>query len=325
MPELPEVETIKRDLQELIAGNTIKTVTINLAKQVKAPRAKFLELVQGQKIKAVRRRAKMIIFDLQNGWYLLFHLKMTGQLIYRGYPSVSRQARATSPWQGEDKMILAGGGHPIKYGNAKDKKSGVNMGSLGSARDKLLINLPNKYSHVVFNFQDGSHLFFNDLRQFGWVKLLDGRELEKLDKEFGIEPLEKEFTFKKFKELLVKKQNKVIKPLLMEQDVIAGVGNIYAQEACFCAGVMPSRRVKDLSEQELNKLYVCLVKILKLAVAKKGTSSDNYVDAFGRQGNMVKYLKVYDRKGEKCRRCGVEIKVMKQGSRTTAYCPGCQR
>jgi len=287
MPELPEVETIKRDLQELIAGKTIKTVTINLAKQVKAPKAKFLKLVQGQKISGVRRRAKMIIFDLQNSWHILFHLKMTGQLIYHGKGGK-----------------LAGGGHPIRHD---------------------LQDLPNKYSHVVFNFNDESRLFFNDLRQFGWVKLVDDKELEKIDQEFGVEPLDRGFTFKKFQELLAKKQGKVIKPLLLEQDLIAGIGNIYAQEACFCAGIMPSRRVKDLSEQELNKLYVCLVKILKLAVAKKGTSSDNYVDAFGRQGNMVKYLKVYDRKGEKCRRCGSEIKVMKQGARTTAYCGGCQK
>ncbi|NMB48300.1 bifunctional DNA-formamidopyrimidine glycosylase/DNA-(apurinic or apyrimidinic site) lyase [Candidatus Kuenenbacteria bacterium] len=308
MPELPEVETIKRELAELIRNKKIKSVDINLAKQVKAPKAKFLKLVQGQKITAVRRRAKMLIFDLQNGWHLVFHLKMTGQLIYR-----DRSGK------------LAGGGHPIKYGDVKDKKSGAKMGSLDSARDKLLINLPNKYSHVIFNFHDGSRLFFNDLRQFGWVKLVDKEELNKIDKEFGVEPLEKEFTFEKFKELLLKKKGKVIKPLLMEQDSIAGVGNIYAQEACFCAGIVPNRRVKDISNAELKELYDCLIRILKLAVEKKGTSADNYVDAFGRQGNMIEYLKVYDRSGEKCPRCRNIIKSMKQGSRTTAYCPKCQR
>ncbi|HOZ36312.1 MAG TPA: bifunctional DNA-formamidopyrimidine glycosylase/DNA-(apurinic or apyrimidinic site) lyase [bacterium] len=287
MPELPEVETIKRELAELIKNKKIKSVDINLAKQVKAPKAKFLKLVQGQKIFAVRRRAKMIIFDLQNGWHLLFHLKMTGQLIYR-----AKNGR------------LAGGGHPIRQD---------------------LQNLPNKYSHVIFNFQDGSRLFFNDLRQFGWVKLLNKKELEKIESEYGLEPLEKEFTLEKFKELMNKKQGKVIKPLLLEQDLIAGVGNIYAQEACFCAGIMPNRRVKDLSEEELKKLHSCLVKILKLAVEKKGTSSDNYVDAFGRRGSMAKFLKVYDRRGKKCYKCRGDIKVMKQGSRTTAYCPGCQR
>ena len=287
MPELPEVETIKRDLQELVTGKTIKTVTINLAKQVKAPKAKFLKLVQGQKIVAVRRRAKMIVFDLKNSRHLLFHLKMTGQLIYR-----------------DKDGKLAGGGHPIKYD---------------------LQDLPNKYSHVIFNFQGGSRLFFNDLRQFGWVKLLDDKELEKIDQEFGAEPLNNDFIFEKFKELLVKKQGKVIKPLLLEQDLIAGIGNIYAQEACFCAGIMPNRRVRDIEEAELKRLHKCLVRILKLAVEKKGTSSKNYVDAFGRQGSMVEYLKVYDRNGEKCKKCGEIIKMMKQGARTTAYCPRCQR
>lgn len=287
MPELPEVETIKRELVELIKNKKIKSVDINLAKQVKMPKAKFLRLVEGQNIKNIRRRAKMIILDLASGWHLVFHLKMTGQLIYRGKGGK-----------------LAGGGHPIRQD---------------------LEDLPNKYSHVIFNFQGGSRLFFNDLRQFGWVKLLNGKELEKIDREFGVEPLGKEFTFKKFKELLEKKQNKVIKPLLLEQGVIAGIGNIYAQEACFCAGIMPNRRVKDIDEAELKKLYNCLIKILKLAVEKKGTSADNYVDAFGRQGSMVEYLKVYDRKGKKCYKCRGEIKVMKQGSRTTAYCGACQR
>jgi len=305
MPELPEVETIKRELAELIRNKKIKSVDINLAKQVKAPKAKFLKLVQGQKIIAVRRRAKMIIFDLQNGWHLVFHLKMTGQLIYR-----DRGGK------------LAGGGHPIKY---KNVDGGKETGSFASAQDKIISQLPNKYSHVIFNFHDGSRLFFNDLRQFGWVKLVGKEELNKIDKEFGMEPLEKEFTFEKFKELLSKKQGKVIKPLLMEQDFIAGVGNIYAQEACFCAGIMPDRRVKDISNAEFKKLYDCLIRILKLAVEKKGTSADNYVDAFGRQGSMMEYLKVYDRSGEKCPRCRNIIKSMKQGSRTTAYCQGCQK
>ena len=186
-------------------------------------------------------------------------------------------------------------------------------------------NLPNEYSHVIFNFSDGSRLFFNDLRQFGWVKLIDDQELVKLNKEFGAEPLNGDFTFKKFKGIISKRRNKPIKPLLMEQNLIAGVGNIYAQEVCFCAGVAPDKKIKELNEQEFKKLYQCLIKILKTAIEKKGTSADNYVDAFGREGSMMPQLKVYGREGELCKKCGTKIKIMKQAARTTAYCPICQK
>jgi formamidopyrimidine-DNA glycosylase len=283
MPELPEVETIKLELNRLIRGKEIKSVEINLAKQVKTPRARFLKLVQGRKIKGVSRRAKILIFELENGYYLVFHLKLTGQLIYR------------------QKNKLAGGGHPIKQ-DLKD--------------------LPNKYSHVIFDFVDGSRLFFNDTRQFGWVKLVDKKELDKIQLEFGPEPLE--ISFGQFRDLFKSKKS-VIKPLLMEQKFLAGVGNIYAQEALFCAGILPTRAADKINQKELEKLYNCLQKILKQAVAKKGTSADNYVDAFGREGSMEPYLKVYGRAGQKCKRCGSVLKLIKQGQRSTVYCPKCQK
>jgi len=287
MPELPEVETIKQDLNRVVKNKTIKSVQINLAKQVKNPRAKFLKLVQGSKIKNIQRRAKTLIFNLSNGYHLVFHLKLTGQLIYRG-----------------KNKKLAGSGHPIKHD---------------------LQDLPNKYSHVIFNFIDGSQLFFNDMRQFGRVKLVDDKELEKINKEFGPEPLDKNFTFKKFQELIATKPRTPIKPLLMEQNFIAGIGNIYSQEACFCAGIMPTCRAGEIKDVELKKLYNCLRKILKFAVEKRGASADTYVDILGRQGKMVPFLKVYGRAGEKCFKCGATIKSIKQNQRTTCFCPRCQR
>ncbi len=279
MPELPEVETIKLELNKLIAGKKIKSVDINLPKQVQGDRKKFLKVVAGAKVRAVRRRAKIIIFDLANGWHLIFHLKLTGQLIYQGH----------------------------------QEKSGKNQGVL-----------PNKYSHVIFNFSDGSKLFFNDLRQFGWVRLVADKELEKINAEFGPEPLDKNFTFEKFKNILSKKKS-VIKVLLMDQSFLAGIGNIYAQEALFCAGIKPTRPAHKISEHELRKLYNCLRQILKLAIGKKGTSADNYVDAFGREGKMINYLKVYGRLGEKCKRCRAILKQIKQGARSTVYCGECQK
>lgn len=287
MPELPEVETIKRDLNRVVKNKKIKSVQINLAKQVKTPKAKFLKIVQGARIKNIQRRAKTLIFDLDNNYYLIFHLKMTGQLIYRS----------------KDRK-LSGGGHPIEYN---------------------LNELPNKYSHVIFNFNDGSQLFFNDLRRFGWVKLVSSKELEEFKKKYGLEPLNRSFTFKKFQELIADKSRTPIKPLLMEQNVIAGIGNIYSQEACFCAGIMPTRKAGNIQEAELKRLYNCLRKILKLAILKHGTTTDTYVDAFGREGSMNRFLKVYGRAGKKCFKCGAKIKSIKQRQRTTYYCPKCQK
>ncbi len=287
MPELPEVETIKLELERPIKNKKITSVEIRLTKEVKNSKSEFLKKVQGVMVKNVRRRAKTLIFDLDNGHHLVFHLKLTGQLIYR------------------DKAgKLGGGGHPIQPDLEK---------------------LPNKYSHVIFNFSDGSRLFFNDLRQFGWVKLVNDDELAEMALEFGPEPLDKNFTFGKFKEIISKKKFTAIKPLLMDQKFLTGLGNIYAQEAVFCAGILPTRAVNKINESELKKLYQCLQKILKFAITKKGTSVDAYVDVFGRAGSMAAYLKVYGRVGEQCRRCGAIIKAIKQGSRTTCYCPKCQR
>ena len=284
MPELPEVETIKLDLQRLIKNKKIKSVDVNLAKQIKMPVAKFLRLVQGIKVKQVKRRAKMLLMELNNGYHLVFHLKMTGQLLYRGVGGK-----------------LAGGGHPIK---------------------QILQELPNKYSHVVFNFSDGGKLFFNDTRQFGWVKLMNQKELKELEQNLGPEPLK--INAQRFKNIF--KNKKIpIKPALMEQKLLAGVGNIYAMEACWCAGILPTRLSSELSGHEFKKLFNCLVKILKLAIVKKGTTAKDYVDVLGRQGSMWSYLKVYGRDKEKCKRCGEKLILIKQRQRTTVYCNKCQK
>lgn len=286
MPELPEVETIKSELNRLIKNKIIESVDINLVKQVKNPRSEFLKIVTGRKIDGVRRRAKMLIMDLDSDHHLIFHLKMTGQLIYRS-----------------ETGKLAGGGHPIKHD---------------------LENLPNKYSHVVFYFKGGGRLFFNDLRQFGWVRTVTDDELEKIIAAYGPEPLAKDFDMEKFG-AIIKNKKTALKPLLMDQAIVAGVGNIYAQEACYCAGIAPTRPANKLNNSEIKKLFDCLQQILKLAIEKKGTSADNYVDALGRQGSMMPYLKIYNKAGEQCQKCKSVIKSMKQGARTTCYCAHCQK
>jgi formamidopyrimidine-DNA glycosylase len=184
-----------------------------------------------------------------------------------------------------------------------------------------------KYTHLIYHFSDKSALLHNDLRQFGYVKLVKTDDLEKLFKEegFGPEPLSKDFTLEKFKNLLSKKQKQKIKPLLMDQTFLAGVGNVYAQEACWCAKILPTKLVKDLSEKEISDLYHCLIKILKEAIKYRGSSVDTYVDIYGRVGDYISKLKVYDRENQKCFRCGTKIKKIVLGGRGTYFCPGCQK
>ncbi len=182
--------------------------------------------------------------------------------------------------------------------------------------------------HIIYTFSDGHELKHYDFRLFGWEKLMKTKEVENfLEKEkFGPEPLDKSFTLEVFKNLLNKKPRAKIKPLLMDQTFIAGVGNVYAQEACFYARVLPTRVVATLTEQEIRDLYDGLIKILKSSIARKGSSVDTYVDISGEQGGYVPYLKVYGRAGEKCvRGDGGIIKQIKLGGRGTCFCPKCQK
>lgn len=287
MPELPEVETIRRDLVKKILGKVFRKVEIKVDKLV-YPKNSFFKLkIRGLKILDIRRRAKILIFKLSKNLVLLIHLKLTGQLIYR-----------------DKRGGLTGGGHPIRQ-NLKE--------------------LPNKFSHVIFEFTDGSYLFFNDLRKFGWIKLMSEKdEIKELD-NFGLEPLSQEFTPERLASIFFRRPRTRVKQLLMDQKQIAGLGNIYADESCFMAGVRPTRLVGTLREEEVRKICRSISHLLKLALSKRGTSVDSYVDAFGAPGGFGKYLKVYGRTGKKCFRCGSLIKRLKIGGRGTHFCPKCQK
>lgn len=183
-----------------------------------------------------------------------------------------------------------------------------------------------KHTHLIFKLSDGYELRFWDLRQFGYFKVFEGSLVDIAElKEFGPEPLEENFTFEKFKELF-KGKNKKIKPLLMEQNFIAGIGNIYADEILFYAGVHPLRRAAALKEGQLKKMYEGMRKILKKAIEKRGSSIDDYEDATGAEGGYAPFLKVYGREGEKCpHNCGGVITRIKIGSRSAHFCPICQK
>lgn len=277
MPELPEVETLRRELASKIIGKTIKSIEVDTAKLINVPLKVLNQKINppagGKKIKSVSRRAKILILELNNDYSLLIHLKLTGQLVFCS----------------------------------------------------KLCKLPNKFTHIIFNFTDGSRLFFNDIRKFGWLKLLDQEQLKKELAGYGLEPLNREFTLEKFKEILNKRKNAKIKQVLLDQTLIAGIGNIYTDESCFYAKIKPTRIIKTLKEGEVKNLYQGIKKILKLAIAKKGTSADTYVQLDGSPGGMEKYLKVYGRKGEKCKRCPGIVKKIKLNGRGTAFCENCQK
>lgn len=184
-----------------------------------------------------------------------------------------------------------------------------------------------KHTHLVFHLEGGKKLVFEDFRKFGYVKFLKSEDLNQLfaKEKLGPEPLDKEFTLEKFKELLFKKPNAKIKPLLMDQTFIAGVGNIYAQEACFCARILPMRKIGTLTAKEISDLYHCLLKILEAAIEKHGSSVDAYLTIYGKEGEYVPSLKVYGRGGEKCLRCGAILKEIRLGGRGTVFCSRCQK
>jgi len=288
MPELPEVETVRSQLASEIVNKKIKDINIRMSKLIRSPLAQFKRVVAGSAVSTVERRAKILLIGLDSGYTILIHLKMTGQLVFKG------------------KGRIKGGGHPIKDGT---------------------VGLPNKYSHIFFIFTDGTKLFFNDLRQFGYMRLVKNENLKEIftNAKLGPEPLSGKFSYKQFEELLNNRKNSKIKPLLMDQTFIAGIGNIYAIETCFAAGVRPTRRVGSLTKSEKKKIYDNLIRILKLAVRKQGTSAKNFVDAYGEPGNYVPLLKIYGRRGQPCRQCRTTIKAIHLGGRGTTYCPKCQK
>ena len=243
MPELPEVETIRFQLLRKIVGKKL----------------------DGNKIANVRRRAKILIIDFAQGSSLLFHLKLTGQLIFNG---------------------------------------------------KIL-----PHTRKVFNFDDGTKLIFNDVRKFGWWKKV--KNTKAIEKSLGPEALTLDLDT--FNALLERKPNSKIKPLLMDQRAISGIGNIYSDEILFASKVHPLRTVKTLKEKEIEKICQNIKKILKAAIKAHGSSVEHYVDACGKKGNYVKQHKVYQREGQKCLRCGSVIKRIKIGGRSAHFCSKCQK
>ncbi len=266
MPELPEVETIKRELEKVVLGKKITAVTVHNPKVIREPSPdKFKKGLSGVTIKNILRRAKLLILELSNGKALAIHLKMTGQLVYPGSGQAAR---------------------------------------------------------VSFHLSGGESLDFNDQRLFAELRLIDDWRALKFIKALGPEPFD--ITEDKFKEMLASKKTK-IKPLIMDQAFISGVGNLYAAEALFRARIHPGRPANSLSDKERSLLFKEIKETLKEAIEHKGSSVDQYVQLTGQPGGYVKYHKVYDRQGKPCLSCKTPIKRIDLGGRGTYFCPKCQR
>ncbi len=298
MPELPEVEALRRSLIPWIIGQKVNLVKVSLPKLVTSSGTKressnqkaqeFEQKITNKTITKINRRAKNLLFEFQDCSLMLVHLKMTGQLVF-----APKEKRKTQ------KQTIIAGGHPIQESEVK---------------------LPHKHTYVNFELSNGT-LYYNDVRQFGYLLYYDSRETFEKDNHFtglGFEPLE-DFDFEDFYRLMKARQSP-IKKIFLDQSVVVGLGNIYADEVAFYAGVRPTRRGKSLTKKELQKLYEGIKTILPRAVDLGGSSVANYLLADGSRGNYAKEHMVYNRGGKPCYKCGRTLKKIQLAGRTTVYC-----
>lgn len=288
MPELPEVETVRVGLARLLPGKVVQAVTHDTDKSFPNAPADVQQFLIGAEIQLVKRRAKVLMIELSTDYSLVVHLKMTGQLVY------------SSP------TVHFGAGHPS---------------------DSLVGRLPDKSTRVELTFVDGSKLFFNDQRKFGWMRLLPTVEVPNIDfmKKVGPEPLEADFTWQVLRDRLQRRKNTNIKAAILDQSVIAGVGNIYADEGLWGAKVHPTTLVRNVSDAKIKALHRALVDVLNLSIAKGGSSSHTYVNAEGKKGSYLDFANAFRREGQACPRCGTVIEKIRVAGRGTHVCPHCQR
>lgn len=288
MPELPEVETVVRGLNGLIIGKTFKSLKFDWPKGFPNSGEDVDEHLLGAKVTDVRRRAKVIIIDLSSDYSLVVHLKMTGQMVYRGQD------------------FVFGAGHP---------------------NDSLVGRLPDKSTRVEMDFTDKSKLFFNDQRKFGWMRLLPTVEIQNIDffKKVGPEPLDDSFTAKEFIARVLRRAKSSVKAAILDQTVLAGVGNIYADESLWMSKIHPATKVQDLSDAKLKLLLESIKEVLQLSIDKGGSTDKNYVDAKGQRGSYLEFANVFRREGQPCPRCGTTLIKTKVATRGTHICTKCQK
>jgi formamidopyrimidine-DNA glycosylase len=272
MPELPEVETVRRGLAAQIVGRTFTGISfLEWPRTLAAPAPDvFTARLAGRQVLAVRRRAKFIVLDLADDEHLAIHLRMTGQV---------RVLPAAAP------------------------------------RDR--------FERVALAFADGDELRFSDIRRFGRIALHTGRELVERFRDLGPEPLDHDWQESDFRAALATRRTR-LKPLLLDQTFLAGLGNIYADEALFRAHLHPLTLAAAITPEQARALHGAIREVLTDAIASGGTTFSNYRDAFGQEGDYYERRRVYGRAGEPCPACGVQIVRIIVGGRSTHFCPACQ-
>jgi formamidopyrimidine-DNA glycosylase len=293
MPELPEVETTVRDLKRTkpkILNSSFLDVWADAKKIIKKPRnfQQFRKELSNKKILNIWRRGKNIVFTLSGRKYLLIHQKLTGHLLY-------------GKWKKENNKWVPDVNKP------------------------QLREPPNRYLHLIFFLDNGYQIALSDLRKFAKVKILDEEELKKEISKIGPEPLNEKFSFKTFKEILSKKKKGRIKQILMDQKIIAGIGNIYSDEILWKARIYPLRDIPKITDEGLRRIFKAMKEILSKAVQLGGESISDFRRISGEKGSFDKMRRVYRKEGEKCQRCGTLIKKIKIGSRSSYFCPKCQK
>lgn len=272
MPELPEVETVRRGLERLVLERTILSVEVKVPKMVKTSYQSFLNELPGQRIQAMRRRGKYLIFDFGQ-LIMISHLRMEG------------------------KYLLFTDQVPT-----------------------------DKHFHLFFKLDDGSTLVYQDVRKFGTFDLLSKNQEEAYftKKKLGPEPTKKAFKYVSFERALMR-SDKPIKPLLLDQKLVAGLGNIYVDEVLWAAKVHPETPARELSKAAMKRVHDQTIAILQLGIEKGGSTIRTYRNALGEDGTMQDYLRVYGKTGQPCSRCESTIEKIRLGGRGTHLCPHCQK
>jgi formamidopyrimidine-DNA glycosylase len=290
MPEGPEVETIRRGLELGIVGEQIRHVTVLWQKSFDVPMVFIEQYVLGATISHLGRRAKVLLVELSTGYTLMFHLKMTGQMVL-----VKRDGERFA------------GGHPTL-----------------SMRDML----PDTSTKVIFEFVSGDILYFNDFRKFGWVKLVQTNEVinDPLIARLGPEALSPDFTPEFFSGQLSRHKRALIKPTILDQSTVGGIGNIYADESLHLAKIHPTRLSGSLSKPEIVRLHAAIRTIINLGIEHGGTSFSRYVNALGGKGDYLEHARVFRREGQTCPvHLGTVILKIRVAGRGTHLCPKCQK
>lgn len=287
MPELPEVETVRLQLKHKVLAKTIDSVEVFHQKTVAHNRL-ISNKLKGKQISDIQRVGKLLIFCFadQKNLFMLAHLKMTGQFFFV-----------------DTRGDVSGGGHSMTAADTK---------------------LPTKHTRVAFHFTDNTTLYFNDMRLFGYTKLANAQEVAEARSGFGPEPIDPDFNTDWFVEY-VRKRKSPIKAVLLDQSFVAGLGNIYVDEALWRAQVKPMRTANTLTKKEAVAIATASGDVMRESIAVGGTTFQHFKDTGGENGNFSDYLKIFGKQNTECERCGGIIKKVRCAGRGTHYCPTCQK